>query len=73
MFYGCQPETQDKSREPKLLEPTDALLGENISPELKLFSNKASKQRSKRACEQAILQIKQLEINNKVWALNPDN
>ena len=51
---------------------TKILMGDDISPELKIIGNKASEQRSKRACEQTILQIKQFEITNEVWALNPD-
>ena len=70
MVYGNQLEIQEKPRGLKLVEPTDVLLGESISPELKLICNKASEQGSKRACEQAILQTEQYKINNEVWALN---
>ena len=42
MVYGYKPDIQDLSKGLQLVEPDDVPRGKNISPELKLISNKAS-------------------------------
>ena len=47
-------------------------MGNDITPELKNIRDLAAEQGAKRAREQVVDQTKTFEINDEVWALNPD-
>ena len=72
MVYGYKPDIQDLHKGLQLVEPDDVPRGNGISPKLKNICNLASEQGAKRVCEQVIKQTDLFEINNEVWALNPE-
>ena len=72
MVYRYKPDIIDLPKGLQLVEPDDVPRGDDISPELKNICNLASKQGAKCVCEQVIEHTDLFEINNEVWALNPD-
>ena len=72
MVYRYKPDIQDLPKGLWLVEPDDVPRGDVISSELKNICDLASEQGAKRVCEQVIKRTDLFEINNEVWALNPD-
>ena len=72
MVYGYKPDIQDLPKGLRLVKPDDVPRGDDISSELKNICNLASEQGARRVCEQVIERTDLFEINNEVWALNPD-
>ena len=70
--YGYKPEIQELSNSLKLIKPEVVSQGNKISNELLAIWSKASEQGLKRVCEQELKKYVKFQINNKVWALNPN-
>ena len=72
MVYSYKPEIQELPNSLKLIKPEVVPQGNKISPELLAIRSKASEQGLKRVCDQELKKYVKFQINNKVWALNPD-
>ena len=72
MVYGYKPEIQELPNSLKLIEPEVVPQGDKVSPELLAIRSKASEQGLKRVCEQELKKYVTFQINDEVWALNPD-
>ena len=72
MVYGYKTDIQDLPKGLRSVESDDVPRGNNIAPELKNICNLASDQGAKSTCEQVVEQTDTFEINDEVWALNPD-
>ena len=71
-WYTAKKEIQELPNSLKLIEPEVVPQGNKISPELLAIKSKASEQGLKRVCEQELKKYVKFQINNKVWALNPN-
>ena len=72
MVYGYKPEIQELPNSLKLVEREVVPQGNKISPELLAIRSKASEQGLKRVCEQELKKYVKFQINDEVWALNPN-
>ena len=72
MVYGYKPEIQELPNSLKLIEPEVVPQGDKVSPELLAVRSKASEQGLKRVREQELKKYVTFQINDKVWALNPN-
>ena len=72
MVYGYKPEIQELPNSLKLIKPEVVPQGNKISPKLLAIRSKASEQGLKRVCGQELKKYVKFQINNKVWALNPN-
>ena len=72
MVYSYKPEIQELPNSLKLIEPEVVPQGNKVSPVLLAIRSKASEQGLKRVCELELKNYVTFQINNKVWALNPN-
>ena len=72
MVYGYKPKIVQLPQSIKLIEPKSVPKDEQISDKLKRIREIASQQANKRMLEQGIQRTEKFQINDEVWAINPD-